>query len=170
MRALGMRLIGWSLTTDEDRGRRLGVELVPFEDVLRHADVVALFLRAGPRTAGLIGAHELGLMKPRAYLINVARGALVDEEALCTALRERRIAGAALDVFQREPLPATSPLLTLDNVVLTPHVAWETDAGLGRMARHPVENILAFLTGTPRCVVNPTVLTRPGAEDQRRAH
>jgi D-3-phosphoglycerate dehydrogenase len=158
VRALGMRLIGWSLTLDEARARRLEVELASLDDVLRQADVVSLFLRASPKTAGLIGRRELALMKPTAYLVNAARGALVDEAALSEALRARQIAGAAIDVFQTEPLPATSPLLGLDNVVLTPHVAWVTDAGIDRMARHPVENILAFLAGSPRFVVNPAVL------------
>lgn len=158
MRALGMRLIGWSLTRDEERARRLGVELRSLDEVLRESDVVSLFLRASPKTANLIGARELGLMKPSAFLVNAARGALVDEGALYDALKERRIAGAAVDVFQTEPLPPSSPLLTLDNVVLTPHVAWVTDAGIDRMARHPVENIVAFLDGKPRFVVNPDVL------------
>ena len=94
-------------------------------------------------------------MRTSAYLINTARGAVVDERALYEALRDRRIAGAAVDVYQQEPLPASSPLLTLDNVVVTPHVAWVTDGGIDRMARHPVENILAFLEGEPRYVVTP---------------
>ena len=158
MRALGMRLIGWSLTHDPERARRLGIELVELDDLLRQSDIVSLFLRASPKTAGLIGKRELGLMKPSAYLINGARGALVDEAALVEALRAHKIAGAAIDVYQTEPLPATSPLLTLDNVVLTPHVAWVTDAGIDRMARHPIENILAYLEGKPQFVVNPDVL------------
>ncbi len=157
--ALGMRVIGWSLTRDEHRAARLGIELVEFDDVLCQSDIVSLHLRASPRTAGIIGARELGLMKPTAYLLNTARGAIVDEGALYDVLAGHRIAGAAIDVFQTEPLPATSPLLTLDNVVVTPHVAWVTDAGIDRMARHPVENILAYLDGTPRFVVNPAVLT-----------
>src|SRR5205814_2111644 len=131
------------------------VDLVSLEDLLRQSDVVSLFLRASPRTAKIIGQRELDLMKPTAYLVNGARGALVDEDALFSTLKARKIAGAAIDVFQTEPLPATSPLLTLDNVVLTPHVAWVTDAGTDRMARHPVENILAFLEGKPKFVVNP---------------
>ena len=158
VRALGMRLVGWSLTYDEARAARLGVELLEMDDVLRQADVVALLLRASPRTAGIIGRRELGLMKPTAYLINTGRGALVDEAALYETLKGRKIAGAGIDVFQTEPLPADSPLLTLDNVVVTPHVAWVTDAGIDRMARHPVDNVLAFLAGRPQFVVNPDVL------------
>lgn len=158
MRVLGMRLIGWSLTHDPERARRLEVELVSLDDVLRQSDVVSLFLRASPKTAGIIGQHDLGLMKRSAYLVNGARGALVDEAALVEALRAKRIAGAAIDVYQTEPLPPTSPLLKLDNVVLTPHVAWVTDAGTDRMAHHPVDNILAYLDGKPQFVVNPDVL------------
>lgn len=154
LRALGMRLIGWSLRHDPERAQRLGLELVELDELLRHSDVVSLHLRASPRTAGIIGTRELALMRPSALLVNTARGALVDEAALVDALRARRIAGAALDVYTQEPLPADSPLLTLDNVVLTPHVGWVTDAGTARMASHPVENIVAFLDGQPRFVVS----------------
>lgn len=157
IRALGMRRIGWSLTPDLARAERLGVELVEFDEVLRQSDVVGLFLRASPRTFGIIGRRELDLMKPSAFLVNTARGALVDESALYDALRSKRIAGAAIDVFQTEPLPADSPLLTLDNIVVTPHVAWVTDQGMARMASDPVTNILAFLDGRPQFVVNRAV-------------
>jgi D-3-phosphoglycerate dehydrogenase len=160
IRALRMRLVGWSLTYDEARAERLGIELVPMDDVLRMSDVVSLHLRASPRTAGIIGRRELDLMKPSSYLINTARGAVVDEPALYEILAQHRIAGAAIDVFQTEPLPADSPFLRLDNVVVTPHVAWVTDAGIDRMSRHPVENILAFMDGAPTFVVNPAVLSK----------
>ncbi len=155
IRALGMPMIAWSSTRDEARARRLGVELVELDDVLRQSDVVSLHLRASSLSGGLLGRRELALLKPTAYLINAARGALVDEAALVETLREHRIAGAAIDVYQTEPLPVDSPLLTLDNVVVTPHVAWVTDGGISRMARHPVENIIAFLEGKPQFVVNP---------------
>ena len=125
-----------------------------FDDLLRQSDVVSLHLRASPKTAKIIGERELGLMKSSAYLVNTGRGALVDEDALYRALAEHKIAGAAIDVFQTEPLPADSPLLKLDNVVVTPHVAWVTDAGIARMAQHPVDNILAYLAGKPNFVVN----------------
>lgn len=154
IRALGMRMVGWSLTRDEARASRLGVELRELDDVLRIADVVSLLLRATPRTHHLIGERELGLMKESAYLVNTGRGSLVDETALHAALLNRRLAGAALDVFETEPLPGTSPLTALDNVILTPHVAWVTDGGMARMGRHPVENVLAYLDGAPRHVVN----------------
>ena len=159
-KALGMRLLGWSLTRDPARAARMGVELVELDELLRQSDFVSLHLRASPKTAKIIGARELGLMKPSAFLVNTGRGALVDEAALHEALKAGRIAGAAIDVYQSEPLPGDSPLLTLENVVVTPHVAWVTDAGIDRMARHPVENILAFLEGKPQFVVNPDVLAQ----------
>jgi phosphoglycerate dehydrogenase-like enzyme len=151
--ALGMRLVGWSLTRDEQRAQRLNVELLDLDEVLRQADVVSLLLRASPRTQGILGPRELALMKPGAYLVNTGRGSLVDEVALCEALRTGRLAGAALDVFGTEPLPADSPLLGFDNVVCTPHVAWVTDAGTARMGKDPVDNLIAFLDGKPRFVV-----------------
>jgi D-3-phosphoglycerate dehydrogenase len=159
-RGLGMQVIGWSFHRDEERAARLGVSLVEFDELLRTADVISLHLRASPRAVGIIGRRELALMKPTAYLINTARGALVDEAALIEALRERRIAGAALDVFAVEPLPADSPLLSLDNVVITPHAAAVTHEAQARLARLPVENIIAFLEGRPQNVVNPEVLAK----------
>jgi len=155
VRALGMRVVGWSLTYDPKRAERLGVELVEMDEVLRQSDVVSLLLRASPKTHQIIGRRELWLMKPGAYLVNTGRGALVDEGALYEVLKEKRIAGAAIDVFQTEPLPGDSPLLKLENVLVTPHVAWVTDMGIDRMARHPVENILRFLEGKPQFVVTP---------------
>lgn len=158
VKALGMRLVGWSLTHDPERATRLGVELLEMDEVLRQSDVVALMLRASPRTRQIVGRRELGLMKPTAYLVNTGRGALVDETALYEHLKATKIAGAAIDVFQQEPLPPDHPLLTLENVVVTPHVAWVTDQGTARMAAHPIENVLAFLDGKPQFVVNPDVL------------
>jgi len=154
VRALGMRVVGWSLTHDPARAARLGVELLEKDDVIRQSDVLSLMLRASEKTRHIVGAPELAMMKPSAYLVNTGRGALVDEAALYETLKAKKIAGAAIDVFQTEPLPADSPLLTLDNVVVTPHVAWVTDQGTARMAAHPVENIVAFLEGKPQFVVN----------------
>jgi phosphoglycerate dehydrogenase-like enzyme len=159
-RGLGLRVIAWSFRRDPERAARLGIELVELDDLLRQADVVSLHLRNSPQAAGLISARELALMKPTAYLINTARGAIVDQSALVDALRERRIAGAALDVFVPEPLPADSPFLTLDNVVVTPHVAAVTHEAQARLAQMPVDNIVAFLQGHPEHVVNPAVLSK----------
>ena len=157
VKALGMRVVGWSLTHDPARAQRMGVELLEMDEVLRQSDAVSLLLRASPKTHQIIGRRELELMKPSAFLVNTGRGALVDEGALYEILASKRIAGAAIDVFQTEPLPADSPLLKLDNVLVTPHVAWVTDGGVDRMARHPVENILAFLEGKPQFVVTPAL-------------
>lgn len=159
LKALGMRMIGWSLTRDEARAARLGVELVEMDEVFKQADIVSLHLRASPKTHQIVGKRELELMKPSSYLVNTGRGALVDEGALYDVLKAGKIRGAAIDVYQTEPLPGTSPLLTLENVLVTPHVAWVTDMGIDRMARHPVDNIVAFLDGKPQYVVNPDVLS-----------
>jgi len=126
---------------------------VPVETLLRESDVVSLHLRLSADTQGYLGRPRLALMKPTAFLVNTARGGLVDKAALVDALRDGRIAGAALDVFHEEPIPPGDPLLALPNVVLTPHNAGMTreviDSGLLRA----VENIEHFLRGAPRDVV-----------------
>ncbi len=160
-RGIGMRVIGWSFREDPERAGRLGVELVERDEVLRQADVVSLHLRNSPQSAGIIGARELGLMKQTAFLINTARGALVDQDALYEALRAGRIAGAGLDVFQVEPLPADSPLRGLDNVVLEPHLAAVTAEANARVAKMPVDNIANWIDGKPTHVVNPAALEHP---------
>ncbi len=158
--ALGMRVLAWSFTQDEERARRCGAELVDLETLLRESHVVSLHLRASPRSAGLIGREQLALMRPGAVLINTARGALVDQEALVEALRNGPLGAAGLDVYPQEPLPADSPLRELDNVVLLPHTAWVTDEASERLLTQPVDNLLAWLAGTPANVVNPAVLAR----------
>lgn len=123
-RALGMRIFyvrRRRLSPAEER--RLGVRYAPLDELLRRSDFVSLLVPLSKETQGLIGARELSLLKPSAFLVNTARGRLVDEPALVAALRSRAIAGAALDVFQDEPLPAGHPLRTLDNVILTPDFA-----------------------------------------------
>lgn len=159
-RGIGMRVIAWSFRRDTERAAKLGVELVELDDLLRQSDVVTLHLRNSSEAAGLINAEKLALMKSTAFLINTARGAIVDQAALVEALREHRIAGAALDVFAPEPLSADSPFVSLDNVVLTPHVAAVTHEAQARLAKMPVDNIVAFLEGSPAHVVNPAVLGR----------
>ncbi len=155
---LGMRVIAWSPTHDAERAGRLGVMLVELDELLRTADVVSLSIAAGERTRGLIGARELALMKPSAILINTARGALIDEDALVQALRDERIFGAGLDVYGVEPLSAGHPFTTLDRVVLSPHAGWVTKEARERLLRLPVDNIAAFLAGTPQNLVNPDAL------------
>ncbi|MFN8559330.1 MAG: hydroxyacid dehydrogenase [Dehalococcoidia bacterium] len=156
--AFGMRVLAWSPTRDEARARACGAEPVELDDLLRQSDVISLNVAVGDRTRGMIDARALGLMKPAAILVNTARGGLIDEPALIAALGERRIFGAGLDVYAEEPLPPGHPLMTLDNVVLTPHAGWVTREARQRLLRVPVENIEAFLAGRYQHVVNPVVL------------
>jgi phosphoglycerate dehydrogenase-like enzyme len=147
---LGMQVIAWSYSNDPGRAERLGVELVERDEVFHRADVVSVHLRNTPEARGIVGARELGLMKPSAYLINTARGALVDQDALAQALRSGAIAGAGLDVFQEEPLVAErNPFRDLENVVLTPHLGAVTREASARSRAMPVDNIIAFLAGRP---------------------
>ena len=145
---------------DADTVARLGYRLVDLDDLLREADFVSVHAPLNDETRHLIDARRLALMKPTAFLINTARGGLVDEAALTEALVEKRIAGAGLDVFEVEPL-VDSPLCRLDQVVLTPHVAGASAASLRAMADRCVENTLAVLRGEdpgPGFVLNPEVL------------
>jgi phosphoglycerate dehydrogenase-like enzyme len=152
---LGMRVIAWSVTPDPERASRLGVELVDRDEVFRQADVVTVHLRNTPEMRGVVGARELALMKETAYLVNTARGALVDAEALAAATRSGQLAGAGLDVFTEEPLPPErNPFLDLSNVVLTPHLGAVTREANARSRAMPVDNIIAFLDGRPQNVVN----------------
>jgi D-3-phosphoglycerate dehydrogenase len=155
-RALGMHVLAWSWRREPERADRLGVTLAPErDDIFRESDVVSIHLRNTPEARGIVGARELALMKPGAYLINTARGALVDTSALAQALREGRLAGAGLDVFTEEPLlPEHNPFLDLSNVVLTPHIGAVTREANARSRAMPVDNIIAFLEDRPTHVVN----------------
>jgi len=127
-------------------------------ELLRAADVVTVHVPSSPQTKGLIGEKELALMKPSAFLINTARGPLVDEAALVKALKEKRIAGAGIDVFDPEPPKADNPLFALPNVVLTPHSAGLTVECVIRMATHSAQAIVDALEGRrPEGVINPEV-------------
>jgi phosphoglycerate dehydrogenase-like enzyme len=135
-----------------------------FDDLLRESDFVSLHVNLSDETRKLIGARELALMKPAAYLINTSRGGVIDQSALVDALREKRIAGAALDVLEREPPPEGEPILELPNVLLVPHIGSATRETRRAMLDLAVDNLLAALRGeTPPCVVN------PGALDARKA-
>ena len=159
---LGMRVLAWGPTLTDERAAAGGATRVPLETLFRESDVVSLHLRLSEMTRGVVTAALLALMKPTALLVNTARGPLVDEAALIAALRARRIAGAALDVYDVEPLPADHPLIALDNVVLTPHVGYVTGEVYGIFFRHVVEAIEAFLDGKlPPRTVNPEVWRRP---------
>ena len=152
---LGMAVIAWSMHDDPERAARLGVELVSKNDLFRQADVVSVHLRNTPQARGFVGARELALMKPTAILLNTARAALVDQDALVAALRGGHLAGAGIDVYLEEPLPkARNPFTDMPNVVLTPHVGAVTHEANIRSRAMPVDNIIAFLEGHPEHVVN----------------
>lgn len=146
---IGMRVLAWTMHPNP----ALGFELAPLDDLLRLSDVVSLHLRLSPQTRGFIGRREFEKMKPSAILINTARGAIVDETALLDALASSRIAGAGLDVFELEPLPAAHPLTRLENVVLTPHSAGVTPEALEAGLQLSIDNVWNFLDGRPANVV-----------------
>ena len=134
---------------------------------LRRSDFLSLHCRLTESTRGLIGAEQLALLKPSAYFINVGRGELVDQSALAAALRERRIAGAGLDVFQVEPLPLDDPLLRLDNVIVTPHWSASTSDVWRATGRAMAEGMLRAARGLlPENIVNPEVLDRPAFREK----
>jgi phosphoglycerate dehydrogenase-like enzyme len=145
--AFGMRVLAWSPTLDDARAAAGGAERAELDELLRAADVVSVHVSLAATSRGLIDARRLDLMKPTAYFVNTARGPIVDEPALIAALKHRRIAGAGLDVFDKEPLPPGHPLTRLTNVVLTAHIGWPTDDGYQRFAASAADVLLAYLDG-----------------------
>jgi phosphoglycerate dehydrogenase-like enzyme len=148
-RAFGMDVIAWSENLTDERAARAGARHVSRDELLATADVLSIHLVLSDRTRGLFGAPELARMKPTAILVNTSRGPIVDEAALVTALRERAIAAAGLDVYDTEPLPAGHPFTTLDNVVLLPHLGYVSEAGMRHMYGQVVQDIAAFAAGKP---------------------
>lgn len=153
-RAFGMSVIAWSQNLTTQRAAECGATIVAKDRLLAQADVVTIHLQLSARTRGLLGAGELGLMKPTALLVNTSRGPIVDERALIAALETRAIAGAALDVFDVEPLPPDHPLRRMDNTVITPHLGYVTLETYEVFYRDAVENVRAFLDGNPVRVLN----------------
>ena len=152
-RGIGMRVIAWTFHPSQERAEEHGVEFVSLEDLFTHADVVSINLRLSDKTVNLIGKRQLGLMKPTAILVNTARGAIVDKEALVEALTSGTIAGAGLDTFHEEPVSLDDPLLKLENVIVTPHSAGMTPETIEKGARMAVDNVINFLRGKPTNVV-----------------
>ena len=147
-KGIGMDVIAWTFHPDAATAEAIGFRYVPsVAEVLRQADVVSLHLRYSPDTEHVIGARELALMKPTALFINTARGQLVDQQALYEALRDGKLAGAGLDVFAREPIDPHDPLLTLPQVVLSPHTAGTTPEALSNGLNACAANVVAFLEG-----------------------
>jgi phosphoglycerate dehydrogenase-like enzyme len=152
-RAFGMQLVAWSQNLTEDKAREAGAARVEKDELFRRADFITIHLQLSPRTQGLVGAKELALMKPSAFLINTSRGPIVEEAALIAALRERRIAGVGLDVYDVEPLPQDHPLRKADNAVITPHLGYVTQDTFRIFYKQTVEDIRAFLDGKPVRVI-----------------
>jgi D-3-phosphoglycerate dehydrogenase len=152
-KAFGMKAIAWSQNLTPEKCREAGVEHVAKDDLFGAADFISIHLQLSDRTRGLITARELGLMKPTAYLINTSRGPIVVEKDLLAALREKRIGGAGLDVFDIEPLPVDHPFRKLDNVVLTPHLGYVSQQNYDRYFPDIVDDIRGFLDGKPVRVI-----------------
>ena len=142
--AFDMPVIAWSANLDPQRARDLGVEPVSKEELLRRADVVSIHLKLGDRSRGLIGAAELALMKRSAVLVNTSRSPIIDQGALAQALRNGVIAGAALDVFEPEPLPADHPARSLPNTILTPHIGFVTEESYREFFARVVDSIIEW--------------------------
>jgi len=151
-RAFGCRIVATRRSVTAPTSDQHADELLPpsgLPRLLETSDYVVLAVPLTPETRGMIGAAELGMMPPHAVLVNIARGGVVDEAALVDALREHRIAGAALDVFEREPLPAESPLWDLDNVIVSPHISGGTEIYNQRAVDIFADNLRRFLAGEP---------------------
>lgn len=156
------RLLSFDPYTTAERAAELGVDLVALDTLLRESDFIAINTPLNAETKGLIGTRELCLMKPTAYLINTSRGAVIDEAALVAALRERRIAGAGLDVFEMEPPPASHPLYELDNVLLTPHSVGWTEELIRDLNVETCCSVRAVYEGRiPEHLANPGVADHP---------
>lgn len=148
--AFGMHVSAWSQNLTAERADEIGVELAPsLEDLLTGSDFVSIHLALSDRTRGLLGPAELALLRPTTYLINTSRAAIVDQEALLGALHEGRFAGAGVDVFDIEPLPADHPMRTAPRLLATPHLGYVSQANYATYYGQAVENIRAFLAGAP---------------------
>ena len=147
--AFGMHVIAWSQNLTEERARETDAVKVSREELFTKSDFLTIHLKLGDRSRGLVNAESLALMQPTAFLINTSRGPIIDEAALLDALKNERIAGAALDVYDEEPLPADHPLRTAHNVLCTPHIGYVTEQTYRIFYRGMVDVILSFLAGDP---------------------
>jgi len=151
--AFDMKAIAWSQNLTAEKAAAQGVELVEKDELFRRADILSVHLVLSPRSRGLVGAREIGLMKKSAVLVNTSRGPIVDTDAVIAALKEGRLAYAGFDVYDKEPLPADHPLRTAPNVILTPHIGYVTDENYRSSYPQIVENIVGFLDGKPQRVI-----------------
>ena len=148
-KAFGMKVIAWSQNLTPEKCAEAGVGYVSKEDLFRQSDFITIHVVLSARSRGLVGAKEFGLMKPSAFIINTSRGPIIDESAMLAALREKKIAGAGLDVFDIEPLPLDHPLRKMDNVALTPHLGYVSEQNYKHYFAGVVEDIRGFLDGKP---------------------
>ena len=156
--AFGMQVAAWSPNLTRERAAAAGAALLGKEPLFETSDVLSIHLVLGERTRGLVGAAELARMKPGSILVNTSRGPIVDEAALLAALRSGRPGHAALDVYDREPLPADHPLRGMDNVTLSPHLGYVSMDVMRAFYADTVENVEAWLEGKPLRVLNPEAL------------
>ncbi len=159
-RIFDMRVIAWGPTLTPERAQQHGAEMVSKEELFRRSDVISVHWKLTESTRGLVGAADLALMKPTAYLINTARGPLIQQDALLDTLTNGRIAGAALDVYDDEPLSENSPFRALPNTLLTPHIGYGTGDYLRGTYAAQCETVRAFLEGAPVNIFNPDALAR----------
>jgi D-3-phosphoglycerate dehydrogenase len=152
-RAMGMKTIAWSTNLTAEAAEKAGATYVTKEELFAKADIITIHLVLSARSRGLVSREDLARMKPTAYLINTARGPIVDEAALLETLQARKIAGAALDTFSHEPLPVDHPLRKLDNVVLTPHLGYVTAENYRRYYKEMIEDIQAWMKDEPVRVI-----------------
>jgi phosphoglycerate dehydrogenase-like enzyme len=152
-KAFGMKVIAWSQNLTAEKASEAGATYVSKDDLFRQADFVSIHVVLSPRSRGLVGAKEIGLMKPTAYIINTSRGPIIDEAALLAALRDKKIAGAGLDVFDTEPLPVDHPLRKMDNAVITPHLGYVSEQNYKNYFAGVAEDIRGFLDGKPMRVM-----------------
>jgi len=147
--AMDMKVVAWSQNLTAERAREAGATLVSKEELLKQSDFVSIHVQLSARTVNLIDAADIALMKPTAYLINTSRGQCANEAAVIAACREKRIAGAGIDVFDEEPLPLDHPFRKLENVVATPHLGYATMDNYKVFYQGMVANIRAWLDGKP---------------------
>jgi phosphoglycerate dehydrogenase-like enzyme len=148
-KAFGMKVIAWSQNLTAEKCQEAGVGYVSKDDLFRQSDFITIHVVLSPRSRGLVGAKEIGLMKPSVFIINTSRGPIIDEAALLAALRDKKIAGAGLDTFDIEPLPLDHPLRKMDNVVLTPHLGYVSEQNYKNYFAGVAEDIRGFLDGKP---------------------
>ncbi|MVW79305.1 NAD(P)-dependent oxidoreductase [Bordetella sp. 02P26C-1] len=153
-RAFGMTVQAWSPNLTPERAAQAGVQYADKHTLFADSDVVSLHLILSERTRNVVDAAALAAMKPTAFLVNTSRAGLVDQEALFDALRKGRLAGAGLDVFDEEPLSATSPWRALDNVILTPHLGYVSEENFTAFYRNAVQAVQAWMSGEPKRVLN----------------